>query len=229
MQPFTTILSLVVMALTLTLCTAAPQAKPTHESSSNVENMIGNTFPDTIADSSITNGTASTNTQNKCYDWDSSEKWKDVGGQHSEFVNQAVYSLCQLIAIDAYKGFSSGNTVSSIILQYPNNLYQDSCSADGYTQIKHCKEVRGGSHGKDYDRSIGISLRYMGPQLKFNHITAGYCNDRMAQPMACGAGGEFDQQVDNPELPKPWVSDRWEAIADPNSGDCRSNGYNSDL
>lgn len=65
--------------------------------------------------------------------------------------------------------------------------------------------------------------------LTFYKITAGYCNDRMAKPMDCGAGGEFDLQVDNPDLPKPWVSDRWEAKADPNRGDCWSNGYNSDL
>lgn len=96
-----------VMALTLSFCTAAPQAKSTHPASSNVGNLMDTTFPDTIADGSSTNGTAEINTQNMCYDWDSSEKWKDVGGQHSEFVNQAVYNLCQLIAIDAYKGFSS--------------------------------------------------------------------------------------------------------------------------
>lgn len=118
MEPFTTLLTFMVMALTLISCTAAPQAKPTHEASSNVGNLIDITFPNTIEDSSSTNSTADINTQNKCYDWDSSEKWKDVGGQHSEFVNQAVYNLCQLIAIDAYKGFSSGNTVSSILLQH---------------------------------------------------------------------------------------------------------------
>lgn len=100
---------------------------------------------------------------------------------------------------------------------------------DVYSQIKHCKEVRKGTQGKNYDRSIGISLRYRGPLLQYDRITAGYCNDRMAKPLDCGAGGEFDLQVDNPNLPFPWVSDRWEALADPNRNDCRSNGYNSDL
>ncbi|KAG6356527.1 hypothetical protein INS49_015915 [Diaporthe citri] len=202
MRSFATLLAFMVMAMALTFCNAAPHTKPSHDVSRNVGDLIDTNI---IADDPTTNGTDDTNTQNMCYDWDSSEKWKDVGGQHSEFVNQSVYDLCQLIAIEAYKGFPSGNTLA------------------------HCKEVRHGSHGRDYDRSIGIALRYLGPQLQYNHISAGYCNDRMAQPMACGAGGEFDVRVYNPNLPKPWVSDRWAVKADPNRGDCRSNGYNSDL
>lgn len=103
------------MALTIIFCTAASQAQPFRSVAGNVGDLIDTTIPKTLADNNAMNDTANIKTQNKCYDWDTSEKWKDVGGQHSDFVNQAVYNLCQLIAIDAYKGFSSGNTVSSIL------------------------------------------------------------------------------------------------------------------
>ncbi|KAG8161281.1 hypothetical protein KVR01_009545 [Diaporthe batatas] len=199
-----TLLNLVVLTLVLEFCAAAPLTSPDQDVSIvagdrtplNITGIPGNTS---------THGLDPAKTSNRCYDWDTSEKWKDVGGQHSEFVNQSVYDLCQQIAVEAYKGFPAGNTVS------------------------HCKEVRKGTQGKNYDRSIGIALRYGGPQLKYDEITAGYCNERMEKPLDCGAGGEFDLQVDNPSLPFPWVSDRWEALADPNRGKCRANGYSSDF
>lgn len=119
MRSFTALLTFMVMALALAFCNAAPHTKPSRDVSSNVGELIDAAVPNIIADVHITNGTDDTNTQNKCYNWDTSEKWKDVGGQHSDFVNQAVYNLCQLIAIEAYKGFPSGNTVSSILSKYP--------------------------------------------------------------------------------------------------------------
>lgn len=137
MRSFATFLAFMVMALALNFCNAAPHTKPSRDISGNVGDPIDTSLPNTIADDSITNvgdlidttppntnGTDDTNTQNKCYDWDSSEKWKDVGGQHSDFVNQAVYDLCQLVAIEAYKGFPAGNTVRSILSQHPaiNNI-----------------------------------------------------------------------------------------------------------
>lgn len=121
MQPFATLLTFLVLALTLTLSTAAPHAQPLYTASDNAGDLVNTTVPNTIDDSNAMNDTANINSQNKCYDWDTSEKWKDVGGQHSDFVNQAVYDLCQLIAIEAYKGFPSGNTVSSNILPITNN------------------------------------------------------------------------------------------------------------
>lgn len=57
-------------------------------------------------------------------------------------------------------------------------------------------------------------------------MTAAYCNGLMQQPMLCGAGGQFNLRVDNPRLP---YRDHWVATADPNSGNCASNGYKSDL
>lgn len=228
MHTFTTLLTFMVLALTLNFCGAAPLTNPSHDLSAIAEDLVNTTLLGAIAIDPITNGTD--DTENRCYKWDYSEKWRDVGGQFSAFVNQSVYDLCQLIAIDAYKGFSAGSTVSSTLSNYPAHGHQSRLTpANGRPQIKHCKEVRKGSQGKNYDRSIGISLRYRGPQLQFHHLTAGYCFDRMEQPMECGAGGEWDQRVYNPDLPKPWVSDRWETKADPNRGDCRHNGYNSDL
>lgn len=122
MRLFATLLAFMVMALALTFCNAAPHTKPSRDISGDVGDLMNATLPNIIAGDSITNGTNGTdgtNTQNTCYNWDTSEKWKDVGGQNSEFVNQAVYDLCQLIAIEAYKGFPSGNTVRSILSQHP--------------------------------------------------------------------------------------------------------------
>lgn len=121
MRSFATLLTLMVMALALTFCSAAPHTKPSHDVSRDVGELINTTLPNIIADDPTTNGTGDPNTQNKCYDWDTSEKWKDVGGQHSDFVDQAVYDLCQLIAIEAYKGFPAGNTVRSILSQHPTH------------------------------------------------------------------------------------------------------------
>ncbi|KAL1871169.1 hypothetical protein Daus18300_004914 [Diaporthe australafricana] len=203
MRSITTVITFVVAALFFIICTAAPQPNSPRDIASTVIDFISTS---TIPDNSTANGTATVNSANQCYNYGTSEKWKDVGGQDSDYVNQAIYALCTLIAIDAYKRAPAG--------------YK-------YT---HCQEVRAGTEDRKYDRSIVISLKYRGPVLAFEGITAGYCNDRMAQPKACGAGGEFDKiLVPNPSLPSPWTSDRWEVKADPNRGDCRSNGYNSDL
>jgi hypothetical protein len=51
----------------------------------------------------------------------------------------------------------------------------------------------------------------------------------MSKPLKCSAGGEFDLSVTNPQLPDLWVSDQWEAKADPNRGDCLLNGYGNIL
>lgn len=121
MRPFATLLAFMFMALAFTFCNAAPHTKPSRDISGDVGDLVNATLPNTIAGGSITNGTHGTNTQNACYNWDTSEKWKDVGGQNSDFVNQAVYDLCQLIAIEAYKGFPAGNTVRSILSQHPTH------------------------------------------------------------------------------------------------------------
>lgn len=126
MHTFTTLLTFMVLALTLNFCTAAPLTNPSHDLSAIVEDLVNTTLLDATAINPITNGTDDTNTENRCYTWDKSEKWRDVGGQHSKFVNQSVYDLCQLIAIEAYKGFSAGSTVSSALSHNPTHGYRSS-------------------------------------------------------------------------------------------------------
>lgn len=109
MRSFTTFLDIVATALLLNLCTAAPLAELAQDVSNDAGDLTTTLLP--VIDGFPDNGT-DPKTENRCYNWDTSEKWKDVGGQHSDFVNQAVYNLCQLIAIEAYKGFPAGNTVS---------------------------------------------------------------------------------------------------------------------
>ena len=117
----TTLLTLMAMALLLTFCAAAPRAEPFWHVASNAGNLNITSLPDAVPDNSTTNGT-NINTANNCYSWDSCEKWKDVGGQYSGFVKQAVYDLCNLIAAEAYKGFPSSSTVSGTLSKYPASL-----------------------------------------------------------------------------------------------------------
>ena len=116
MRSLNALFTFMVMTMIVTLCTAAPHIKPSLDVSVNASGLVNTILSDIIPDNSTPNGTADPQTQNKCYDWDTSEKWKDVGGQDSDFVNQATYNLCQLIAIEAYKGWHAGNTVSDILV-----------------------------------------------------------------------------------------------------------------
>jgi hypothetical protein len=42
--------------------------------------------------------TAIHDNEQRCYWWDESEKWQDVGGKHSQFVQDSVYHMCEVIA-----------------------------------------------------------------------------------------------------------------------------------
>jgi hypothetical protein len=112
------------MALILNFCAAAPITMAAQDVSSGAGDLTNTLLAnvDGTPLNSTTNGMAPIKTQNKCYNWNTSEKWKDVGGQHSDFVNQAVYDLCQLIAVEAYKGFPAGNTVSEYFTTTPYAL-----------------------------------------------------------------------------------------------------------
>lgn len=116
MQSFITFLTIVATALLLNFCTAAPLTELAQDVSNDAGDLTTTLLP--VIDGFPDNGT-DPKTENRCYNWDTSEKWKDVGGQHSDFVNQAVYNLCQLIAIEAYKGFPAGNTVSDSFPLHP--------------------------------------------------------------------------------------------------------------
>lgn len=120
MRSFTAFLTILATALLLNLCISAPLTELAQDVSNDATDLINSVLPviDGFPDNSTTNGTDPL-TENRCYNWDTSEKWKDVGGQHSDYVNQAVYNLCQLIAIDAYKGWPAGNTVSDSLPQHP--------------------------------------------------------------------------------------------------------------
>lgn len=80
-----------------------------------------------------------------------------------------------------------------------------------------CKEVEKNTHGKKYDRSIGVILTYRGPD-DVTQMDTQYCYNLMAKSMNCGAGGEFIVPYG---IPHQW----WEAKADPNRKDCKDNKY----
>lgn len=48
-----------------------------------------------------------------CYNWWDSERWNDVGGQHSQFVNDTVLGMCDFItAYTSSGGWDKDATVS---------------------------------------------------------------------------------------------------------------------
>lgn len=112
MRSLIILLTFMAMALIPNLCTAAPHTQPSQDVSSNADDLITTTFS-IIDPKDAVNVTSA----NQCYKWDTSEKWKDVGGQGTTFVKQSVYDLCQLIAIEAYKGFPDGTLVSGVLSQ----------------------------------------------------------------------------------------------------------------
>ncbi|KAK2603378.1 hypothetical protein N8I77_009842 [Diaporthe amygdali] len=199
MPSITAVIAFMAIALLCTFGIAAPQSKPLRDISTNPFDSSNGRLLDTSPDNSTTNGTASIHTQT-CYNYVTSEKWQDMGD--SAFVNQAIYDLCNSIAIEAFKGLSKGKT------------------------IKRCKEIDSGTNNRDYHRSIGVSLKYKGPSQAFKAITAGYCNDLIDHPRSCPAGGDDDNvRVPNPTLPPPDIADGWQVKGDPNRGSCRENGY----
>lgn len=80
-----------------------------------------------------------------------------------------------------------------------------------------CKPVDKNTHGKDYDRSIGIILTYRGPGTQIKMDTQ-YCYQLLSQAINCDAGGQFIVPYGKPVY---W----FEAMADPNRHDCATNGY----
>lgn len=57
--------------------------------------------------------------KNRCYYTDVSEKWNDVGGLHSQFVHDAVWNMCDVIAtFAANTGFKKDDRVSGSLPQY---------------------------------------------------------------------------------------------------------------
>lgn len=51
--------------------------------------------------------------RNRCYYDDVSEKWSDVGGKHSQYIHDAIWNMCDVIATFAGNtGFKKDDTVS---------------------------------------------------------------------------------------------------------------------
>lgn len=84
--------------------------------------------------------------------------------------------------------------------------------------MKVCKPVDKNTQGKNYDRSIGMTLIYRGPDalVKMDRY---YCWSLMSKANGCDAGGAF--VIPYGGKPYQW----FEATADPNRHDCASNGY----
>ncbi|KAL1883928.1 hypothetical protein Daus18300_000036 [Diaporthe australafricana] len=205
---FTTI-TFMVMVLFFALCGASPPAKPlqtSHNTHNSINDSIASVLPNNFTDTGVSRAGIPVNLspdwykiKDRCYYWDQSEKWRDMGGQYSDFVLGAAHDLCDLIATFASnEGFRKDQT------------------------IRHCKAVPANTQGQAYDRSIGVSLTYRGPDEAYTEFNAQYCFDLLAKPLGCGAGGEFRLKFGS--TPQ-W----WEVIADPNRHTCSDNGYDSTL
>ncbi|KAK2606971.1 hypothetical protein N8I77_005687 [Diaporthe amygdali] len=208
-----TLITFIVMTLFYTLCSAAPsQAKLPLQISRNTDALANTSVPSTLPTNLTLTDTGVFRAKipdfvnpdiwknlDRCYYWNGNEKWNDVGGQFSQFLHTSLHDTCDLIATFASnEGFKKDQT------------------------IDHCKQVPANTQGKDYERSIGVSLTYRGPDYAFKDINANYCYDLLAKPLGCGAGGEFIIQYGD-------AHEWWEVKADPNKGDCFKNGYSSAL
>lgn len=228
MPSATFLITFMVMALFYVLCEAAPQmASLAHtmpdlfnSTDTGVSMAAMEDDPDDIFHVPNLNGDIWENKQ-RCYYWDYSEKWQDVGGKHSQFVHDAVDQMCQVIA--AYvgsTGFMKDDTVSCNIPEQST----DSCThADYCTQMSVCKPVDKNTQGRNYDRSIAVKVTYRGRSNtevdRFTGFDSNYCFRLMALALDCGAGGEWIVQYGDSPL------DFWEAKADPNRNTCSDNGY----
>lgn len=228
MPSATVLITIMVMALFYVLCDAAPQMASLAQTPTDLFNTTdtGVSMAAMKDDPNDINRVPNLNSdvrnnKNRCYYWDYSEKWKDVGGQHSRFVNDAVDHMCQVIA--AYvgsTGFKKDDTVSSSITEHSTDSFTH---ANYCSQMSVCKPVDKNTQGKNYDRSIAVKVTYRGrgdTQVdSFADFDSKYCYALMAKALECGAGGEWI--VPYGGIPR----DFWEAKADPNRGTCSDNGY----
>ncbi|KAG8164540.1 hypothetical protein KVR01_006458 [Diaporthe batatas] len=139
-----------------------------------------------------------------CYDSRASEKWQDVGGQHSQFVNDTVLNMCRFI------------TAYTISAGWDKDAPISICTnIDADTQV---------SEGSPRSlRSIAIMVTYRGASNIREDLLPGFgpvdCFAILWPPLACSAGGEFIMLYDS--SPPRF----FEAKGDPNRGDCTENGY----
>lgn len=117
MRSITFVITFMAMALFYALCDALPHdANLPGTVSDNITSMnisIAKAVdPNSI--NSVPNLSPDVNkNMNRCYYFDVSEKWSDMGGKHSWFVHDALYHLCDVIATFASNtGFKKDDTVS---------------------------------------------------------------------------------------------------------------------
>lgn len=107
----------VAMALICTLCDALPHdanipGTLLDNSTSTYTVVPKGCSPDDICSYPNVNPDAYKNLQ-RCYYDDVSETWGDVGGKHSQFVQDSVYHMCEVIATYASnQGFKKDDQVS---------------------------------------------------------------------------------------------------------------------
>lgn len=232
MPSATVLITFMVMALFYVLCDAAPQMASLAHTTPDLFNSTDTGVsmaamdddPDDINRVPNLNSDVWYN-KHRCYYWDYSEKWQDVGGKHSRFVNDAVDHMCQVIA--AYvgsTGFKKDDTVSGNVTEKSTDYFT---RADYCAQMSICKPVDKNTEGRDYDRSIAVKVTYRGrgdTQVdSFSGFDSRYCYALMAKALECDAGGEWI--VSYGGIPR----DFWEAKADPNRNNCADNGYTTIL
>jgi len=124
MRSATVLVTLMVMALLYVLTDAAPP------SSSHPDTLLDNFNPTdagfgvsmvsmvNLDDSNDVSSVPDLNSdiwkdKRHCYSWQDSERWKDVGGQHSQFVNDTIFGMCEFItAYTNSAGWDKNATVS---------------------------------------------------------------------------------------------------------------------
>lgn len=101
MRSITFIITFMAMMFFYVLCDALPYEASLPALSDNVTST--NTSISRAIDPNSINSVPNLNhdvfkNKNRCYYTDVSETWSDVGGKHSQFVHDAVYHMCDVIA-----------------------------------------------------------------------------------------------------------------------------------
>lgn len=109
MPSTTSLITFVVMVLLCALCNAAPSQADNFTTDIGVSRA---TDPNSLGSVPNLNKDVFKN-KNRCYYTDHSETWGDMGGQHSSFINSAVFNMCNVIATyTSNTGFEKDDVVS---------------------------------------------------------------------------------------------------------------------
>lgn len=123
MQSITCIITFMVMTLFYALCASLP-----HEADFPVTLPNNFNFTDTGVWRAVTPDPDSIlsvpnlspdalKNKDRCFYWKGSEKWSDVGGQHSQFVHDSLFHMCDVIAtFTSNTGLRKDDVVSDNLL-----------------------------------------------------------------------------------------------------------------